>query len=98
MKKTRMILSALIIFAVVGSALAFKTKDAPDVLFCVVSTHTCIDQTNPSFPSGALDYSTQQTSSIVTNPVITPFTTTGNRDCSSTGDCKAYTGTIYINE
>jgi hypothetical protein len=34
MKKLRMILSAFIVFAIVGSALAFKAVQQPNILFC----------------------------------------------------------------
>lgn len=45
MKKSKMILSALVVFAVVGSALAFKPLGAGSV-YCIDNGTTCSDLRN----------------------------------------------------
>ena len=87
MKKVRMIVSAVVVFAVVGSALAF-TKGNPNLYFCNAQ-EVCV----------LAPYSDIAGPFIEPNPpaLFKPVT---NFDCSATGDCKPiHPGTIvFIND
>jgi hypothetical protein len=85
MKKFKLILSAVMVFAVVGSALAFKTKVHPNLFTCPNGI-TCQSTPLSSFAAG----------SEIANPGNV-YITTGNLDCTPAGDCKIYTGRVWNN-
>jgi hypothetical protein len=87
MKKVKMIISAAIVFTVVGSALAFKIKTIPDLLTCPQGI--CILQTSTTY------------SSIANGPEITPhpplYKGTVGKPCD-TQECPRYNGKVYNNQ
>jgi hypothetical protein len=84
MKKIKMITNAAIIFAAVGSALAFKAKSNPNLLLCSTSG-VCIQQTNTI-------YSSQINGSPVTHPNV--YTGTVGSPCD-TENCPRFVGKVY---
>lgn len=85
------IISAALVFAVVGSALAFKTKLHPDIFKCNTTTFLC-----EKYPNG-FNYSSQTGSQ--TNRPSNPYKGNLGDDCStSTSPCTPYAGQIFIND
>ena len=82
-----MIVSAALVFAVVGSALAFKVSNS-NIRFCNETTGLCIAQTQ--------GYSTDVIGNPVTPP-STPFTGRVGAECGSE-DCPEYENPVYINQ
>jgi hypothetical protein len=87
MKRVRMIISAAVVFAVVGSALAFK-KSNPNLLLCSASG-VCIAQTTTIFSSAV------NPPEIVNHPAV--YTGTIGRPCD-TQDCPRFNGKVYNNQ
>lgn len=88
MKRVKMIVSAAVVFAVVGSALAFKTVSNSNIRFCSETTGLCIAQTQ--------GYSTDVIGDVVTPP-STPYTGTVGAECGS-AQCPEFTGDVHINQ
>jgi hypothetical protein len=88
MKKIRMIVSATVVFAVVGSALAFKTVSNPDLLVCDTQKNICVQPSTP--------YSTTGITPL--NPRPTVYKGIAGEECD-TPECPKYdiTKPVFIN-
>lgn len=92
MKRLRMILSALIIFAVVGSALAFRAAQEPDLLICNVATWKCEAQ-----PPGYFYSSVPKGPSV--SPEFEVYDGVIGDPCKEDNDpCQKYEGPVYEND